>query len=164
MERTFTENPNSGSAGAGIQAEPQPVIKTSIDKGHVDNKKSAIEEVGDRKADTGLSIHTTLPDKLLRHSISDEQLEMFMTESKDGLSETFWGLVGAACAALPSSLEALYNSYYADNAVSLSILHLVEIIITVVAVTCAVLIKLVYRRRSMRTDNLVNKIRSQKAT
>lgn len=112
----------------------------------------------------GIRVATTIPDELRRHNISDEELEMLTIESKDGLSEMFWGFAGAAAAALPSAAEAIWNAYIEKNAVPLNLLHLAEIIIVFVCIVGAALVRIVSGGRSKRVEKLTATIRSRQTS
>ena len=110
-----------------------------------------------------IKISTTSPAEILRHNISDEQLDALTRDSGDGLSEMFWGFVSAAVAALPSAGEATWNAFFAIPKVPLSILHLIEIIIVSGAVACAIVVKIISRGRRDRVKELADKIQIGRA-
>ena len=88
---------------------------------------------------------------------------MLSSENKDGLSEKFWAFVGAALAAAPSALEALWNAYLEVPHVPLSGLHLVEIVIVAVTASGAFIVSRVSRGKSGRVKALVEDIRARTA-
>ena len=89
---------------------------------------------------------------------------MLSIETKDGLSEAFWGLTGASLAALPAALEAIWDAYIADQKAPLSFLHLVEITIVVGAAAGAFIVRRVSHGRGERVARLVKDIRARTAT
>lgn len=115
-------------------------------------------------AESAFKISTTAPDELRRHNISDEELEMLTRDNRDGLSEAFWGLVGAAAAALPSAGESLWDAFAAKTPVALNPLHLIEVMIVVGGIVGAIIIKIVSRGRSNRVTELVTSIRGRQAS
>jgi hypothetical protein len=89
---------------------------------------------------------------------------MLTRDTRDGLSEAFWGLVGAAAAALPSGGESLWNAFVEKPAIPLNPLHLIEVMIVVGAGVRAVVLHIVSRGRSNRIKNLTAEIRARQAT
>jgi len=111
-----------------------------------------------------IPIRITAPEVLLRHNISDEQLDMFAEGSRDGMSEAFWAFVAAALGALPAAGEALVNAFWLAPAVPLSAYHLIEVILVVGCFAIAGAIKVMWRRKTKTVSSLVEKIRSQGKT
>ena len=124
------------------------------------SSKPRMQRVG--KSDSP-RIVTTKPSELRRHNISDEELEMLKQNSTDGMSEIFWGLAGAACAAAPSALETIWKAYIEKPNTPISVLHLVEIGIVLLGAGGAVLVKLLSRGRGVRLEKLITGIRSRTA-
>ncbi len=109
------------------------------------------------------SIRTTQPEELIRHNISDEELEMLKDTNRDGLNELFWGCVGAALASLPPACESLLKAYHETPAVPITIAHQAEIIIFVVTTAVAIVLLVISRSRSRRATDLVEGIRRRRA-
>jgi hypothetical protein len=110
-----------------------------------------------------LSIEYTRPDRLLRHDISDEELEMLSGARRDGMSEALWAMIGAAIASLPSAGEAIYKAYLAPQAMPLTEVHLLEIVVFVGAVAAAVSIAIFSSKRGQTSTGLVETIRARSA-
>jgi hypothetical protein len=108
-----------------------------------------------------LKIVTTGPEFLLGHWISDEQLEMLRSVNRDGLSEAFWAFVGAAFAAFPSAVEAVWSAYLENPHVPLSVLHLIEVGIVIGSACIACCIWLISGWKSKRVKDLVDEIRGR---
>jgi hypothetical protein len=108
-------------------------------------------------------IKTTQPDELLRHNISDEDLEMLKDTNRDGLEGAFWGCFGAALASLPPSCESLLKAYIESPSTPLTIVHLAEIIIFIATAAISIALYIVSNSRSKRATTLVEKIRARTA-
>jgi hypothetical protein len=113
---------------------------------------------------TSIEIVTTQPIRLVRHNISDEQLEMLAATNRDGLSEAMWAMIGAAIALLPAAGEALWNGYVATPHTPLAILQLLEIIGLVGTGVTAITIWAVSSSRGKRARAIVGEIRTQRET
>ena len=61
-------------------------------------------------AGNGFVVATTKPDRLLRHDISDEELEVLCEMSSSHLIEAMWAALGAFIGFSPSSIQAIYLS------------------------------------------------------
>ena len=109
------------------------------------------------------NIKTTGPTTLRRHLLSDEQLDMFTLEKREGLAEAFWAFVAGALAAIPSAGESLYNAYIADPPIPLTLLHLFEVAIVLVCAALAIAIKIVWKGRSKRIEQMVADIKNRPA-
>ena len=117
-----------------------------------------------RSRDTKPRITTTAPDEIRRHNISDDELERLMAGCEtEGQTGTFWGLVGAAVAALPSAGESLWNAYAVQPAVNLSVYHLIEVIIVVASAAGATMTWTPLGRRRNGVAELGAKIRARTA-
>lgn len=108
------------------------------------------------------AVRTTHPKEILRHNISNEELEMFTRNNRDGLSEAFWACVGGSIAALPAASSALHSSYIADKTESMTVFHLVELLIFVCFLIGGIVIKIIDKKKGSSTDALVAEIRKRK--
>jgi hypothetical protein len=86
---------------------------------------------------------------------------MLGNANRDGLSEAFWGFVGAGLAALPSAADALWKAYVEQPALPLTILHQFEIAIVTIAVAVAVALRIVSISRGQRARDLISAIRTR---
>lgn len=112
-------------------------------------------------AGAGIPIETTRPERLLRHNISDEDLEMLAGLRREGLSEVFWGLFGASIVSLPPSIAALVDTYSSSPPAPLTVLHLVEIAISAAAITATVLTLIIWRVWGHPARDLVSEIKKR---
>jgi hypothetical protein len=108
-----------------------------------------------------LQIRTTLPAELRRHNISDEELEMLMQDSRDGLTEAFWAFVGGFLASLPPTLETITRSFFGEHPEPINIVHLCEIVISAVCFALAVATMFLGRGKSKRIRTLGSEIRAR---
>jgi len=111
-----------------------------------------------------MPVQTTRPAVLIRHSISDEELEMLKEGNRDGLSEAFWAFVAAALAALPAASDAIYRAYMHVPPEPLTPIHLAEVLIVFGCAVLAIAIRIIASRRSKRVRDLVADIRSRSAS
>jgi hypothetical protein len=111
-----------------------------------------------------LQIITTAPQRLLRHNISDEELEMLGNLRRDGLSEVFWGMFGAAAASIFPAAEAIWRAYFESPAVPLDPLHLFEVVVFFVVALLAGAFGIISSHRGSNTIRLVKEIRSRSAS
>lgn len=88
----------------------------------------------------GYTITRTKPAQLLRHDISDEELDMLCEGRKDRVWEGMWAAVGVALGSIPSSVAALgkYQTSSKIGAVELTTLIICCIAIVLAAVLLAV--------------------------
>lgn len=56
---------------------------------------------------TGFTISTTVPDELLRHDISDEELDLLCETRRDNIWEGLWIATGLALGGVPSTIPAV---------------------------------------------------------
>lgn len=111
-----------------------------------------------------LRIATTAPDTLLRHDISDEELEMIGGVKRDGFAEFMWAMVSLAVGAAPAGIEAIYKSYLAATPAPLSALGLVQVILMVAGIVLALATGVAIRRRGKPVADLVEAIRARAAS
>jgi len=105
-------------------------------------------------------IETTQPERLLRHDISDEELEILANNGSDGLSQAIWAFFGATLGALLPAADALYQAYWVRTA-ALTVLGLLSVLILVVGLVLVVGGNVVSRNRGSTASSLVREIRSR---
>lgn len=108
-------------------------------------------------------IRTTLPPEVLRHDISDEQLETLRRghSMSQGLSEGMWAFVGGVIGAAPGAVTALYRAYVADAPVPLGGENLAQVVVFVVSVAVSATIFIIQKRAIDPIETLVSDIRSR---
>lgn len=121
-------------------------------------------QIGGASGAGGIPIKTSQPDSLLRHNISDEQLQMLSELRRDGLYQLGWASIGGIVGSLGPSAEALWKAFAASPAQPLTILGLLNIAILLMSITAAAISFPVARSRSQAAVDLVAQIRKQPAT
>jgi hypothetical protein len=113
-------------------------------------------------AGTGaIPVHTTRPKILLRHDISDDDLQKLEDGNRGGLSEAFWAFVAAALVALPSAVEGLYNAYIHEHREPLTILRLIDLLVFVMCTALAITLYVISHGRKSDVTKLVQEIRGR---
>ena len=110
-----------------------------------------------------IAIRTSQPDSLLRHNISDEQLEMLADLKREGLTEAGFAGVGVAGGALVPAADAILTAYVDKPAEALSVVGLINVILFAGGVLVAGFCFIVTKHRGKRAKSLVEQIRNQPA-
>ena len=110
-----------------------------------------------------LTTETTIPETLLRHNISDEELVMISEPRLERWWEVMWFSLGVALAQSPRSIQSIAEAFgdAANGDTPISILELFGIAVCVIGFTSAVVISLMMRKRSSTATAIVNKIRER---
>jgi hypothetical protein len=108
----------------------------------------------------GIAIRTTQPQSILRHNISDEQLDALVNANRDGLADWMWGFAGIAVGLFPASLESVIAAYSSSQPTPLSVTNLGEIVACAVCLSLAVIIRLISGSRKNRSEEIARQIRS----
>jgi hypothetical protein len=91
------------------------------------------------------TIACTMPDQLLRHNISDEELDMLCEGRRDNVWEGMWVAIGLLVGSLPSAANALWK--YDPKSPTLALVDLIQIVIFFISLVMAgVLCSIVVRR------------------
>lgn len=107
----------------------------------------------------GLTIRRTAPDELLRHDISDEELDMLCDSRRDNLSEGMWACIGGALGGVPSAIPALVHYWNSTTPMPLS--DLLQIIVFAVAGAIGFVLWHICSSRSGRATSLQAEIRNR---
>ena len=107
------------------------------------------------------NISRTTPDELLRHDISDEELNVLGDMRRDYLWEGMWVALGITVGVAPACLEALIESYGGENTVALPPTDLAQIIIFFGAFLVFGIICWVMKSKSKVARDLVKKIKER---
>ena len=91
------------------------------------------------KGDSGYSIPvlTTIPASVLRHNISDEELEMLSSSQTRRIENFMWSMVGVSFGAASAAFKNVNSAYFVDQPIPLNGGQLVEIILFIVPVFLA---------------------------
>ncbi len=107
-------------------------------------------------------IVTTQPDRILRHSISDEELDMLCEARSDLVLEILLIAIGAAIGALPQAISAMYRyAKPAESATALTFVDFVSVLVFWACIAVAVGVGIVFYRRTNHAESLRNKIRER---
>ena len=68
-------------------------------------------------AGNGIVVATTKPDRLLRHDISDEELDGLCEMNSSHYIEALWAALGVFIGSLPAVFEAIDKSFLADETI-----------------------------------------------
>lgn len=109
----------------------------------------------------GLRIATTMPDELLRHNISDEELQALVDMRRDYLWEGMWVALGIALASSPTAITFLVNYFSNDNLIAISPSDLFHVIVLFVSSAIFGVLCYVTRGKSKSAQELARKIRER---
>lgn len=106
-------------------------------------------------------ISRTTPDELLRHDISDEELNMLGDMRRDYLWEGMWVALGITLGVAPASMFALITSYGGEQNIALSLTDLAQTIIFFTALVGFGILCWVMKSKSKIARDLVRKIKDR---
>ena len=108
-------------------------------------------------------IFTTQPERILRHSISDEELDMLCDSRTDLVLEILLISVGAALGTLPAAIPAMgsYFSATPDSPAVIGLTDFIQILIFSVGVALTVAVGIIFKKKSKRSVSLRDQIRSR---
>jgi hypothetical protein len=72
---------------------------------------------------------TSYPSQIVRHNISDEELDMLCEQRRDHVREYLWVALGAMAGAFPAALGGLVRYFFGEDAGQLPIDALAQVII-----------------------------------
>jgi hypothetical protein len=112
---------------------------------------------------------TTHPDDYRRHNISDEEVDVFVNSSRDGLTDVMWGAFGAFLGALPSSvnylvsfvIEKCWPTHIQPLSTQTHIAGVVQLIICAVALSIAAVVFRINKNKCTTAQALADKIRAR---
>ena len=110
----------------------------------------------------GFAIATTAPDELLRHNISDEELDMLCESRSDGATEGCWVALGALAASAPAALPAMLNYHTSQSPMGLA--DFLQIIIFWIALVVLAVLFFLGRSRGKSAKTLKAEIRNRRRT
>lgn len=109
-----------------------------------------------------LQIITTVPQFILRHSISDEELEMISSSQTSSLENFMWACFGAAAGGLISTIRDIKAAYYDALGMPLDVIQMIEVIFFFVSAAAFILLFFICRRSNAEQKALVKRIRDRK--
>lgn len=114
------------------------------------------------KANVGtIPIHTSLPDKLVIHSITDEELTLLCEKSKDFLQEILWASVGVFFGAMPTAVVSLFWAPQSTDGINIQVSGLIHVILFFVGMVAMLITGWLTYRRSRRSTTLETAIRNR---
>lgn len=106
-------------------------------------------------------IRTTMPAELLRHDISDEELDMLDASKRDTLREAAWGFFGLGGGFVFSAARNIHATYISDKAVPLTGVDLIEVVACFAAFAIGITLAVICYRRSSVGGSLAARIRAR---
>jgi hypothetical protein len=104
------------------------------------------------------TIETTMPDAILRHNISDEDLDMLCENKKDFVLEILWIAIGVLLGSLPTALTGMW-AY--KNSGNLPVDGFIQIILFWLGLVVALVVGSIAMSRGKRAKNLQTIIRER---
>lgn len=106
----------------------------------------------------------TMPETVLRHNISDDDLTILVDNNKEWLPNAFWCSLGISIGLLCPVLGKTHDAFLVKPSIPLTIVNVLELTILVVSTICTVLIWIVSKGRSKKASDLATDIKSRKRT
>lgn len=108
-----------------------------------------------------MPIITTSPQHILRHNISDEQLEKLSSSQTSSLENLMWACFGAASGDLSATLRNINSAFIADEKKPLDWVSTVEIVFFFVAVAVFLVLRTICAGYNKDRGKLVREIRGE---
>ena len=122
---------------------------------------SSESKVGDSVGSGGYSVVRTHPDELLRHDISDEELEALCNMKRGPLYEGKWTAIGLFIGGLPQTIQAIYSAYIIDEKVAISMWDLTAIVVVGISAALFGVLHFVVSDTQEVADKLLEKIKNR---
>jgi uncharacterized membrane protein len=101
-----------------------------------------------------------MPDEVLRHNISDEELTMLADARRDNIWEGMWVALGSTVGFLPSAVSTIYAYIKMEN-YALPGLDLIQLVLFFVSLTSFLILLFITRNKSRDIKDLVKAIRER---
>jgi hypothetical protein len=111
------------------------------------------------KESLGYVVMRTSPDKLLRHDISDEELDMLCQSRRENLDGGMWAALGTVAGSLPGAVSGIINYFIAK----LSLAELIQLILCSIGIALAITFYCLATGRGKLGHNLKELIRKRTA-
>lgn len=113
----------------------------------------------------GLKVKTTMPDELLRHNISDEELQVLADMRRDHLWEGMWVALGIFLGFIPTVFSAIKNAYFIEERarISMSGGDLIQVILFAASFFIFALLCYIFKNKGKSAGDLVDAIRKRTA-
>lgn len=108
-------------------------------------------------------IVTTQPDRILRHSISDEELDMLCESRSDFVQEIALFAAGAVLGTAPSALTSMFMYFKNPSIVvlNLGLSDFIQILIFWASLVLAICVGVIFYNKSNRSASLREQIRNR---
>lgn len=106
-------------------------------------------------------VRTTLPNEVLRHDISDEELEMFRHWRTDNLTDILLTALGAAIGSFVGASKNVYNCFWKVDGPPLDFPGLLEITVFGISLSILLVCWLVASKRGGSFDRKISDIRTR---
>jgi hypothetical protein len=106
-------------------------------------------------------VYTSQPKFILRHSISDEELEMLCEGRKDFALEILWTGLGILGGSLPAAVATIYRYFNAPAEYIFAIEDFLQVILFVIGLSIAVVAAIISFNRNKRSKSLEQAIRER---
>lgn len=107
------------------------------------------------------AIFTSLPEKIQRHNISDEELDMLCESRTDFVLEIMLIAAGTAIGTVPSALSSIYYYFSTGKSDKIAMGDFFSIVVFFCAVVLFFSVRLIYNRKSARSTSLRASIRDR---
>ena len=108
-------------------------------------------------------IERTRPDVLLRHDISEEELDKLAETRRDYLWEGKWVALGVCLGVAPAGIGELVEAYWANPGDPLTVVDLIQVIIFFASAVAFLILWGVMKRKSSDAGDLATAIRERTA-
>ncbi len=115
----------------------------------------------DKTGTNGPEIKRTQPKVILRHDISDEELDQLADLNRGESSGLIYLLFGLSGGSLISCLEKLHNSYITSPQQAIPWYGLIEIILFSSSLITGIILSFLYRDKKSKCKDLIEEIRSR---
>ena len=110
---------------------------------------------------TAYKISRTLPDEIVRHDISDEELTLLADARIDYQWEGMWVALGISLGAAPTAVPAILRASDSNGGLTVSGGDLVQIVIFSCAIVATVILWWIMKGKRKNVRDLVNSIRKR---
>lgn len=106
-------------------------------------------------------VRTTLPDQLVRHDISDQELGMFRHWRTDETTNYMLAAIGAAAGSFIGATRNVYVSYWKEGGPPLDAVGLLEILVFVASITIVIFCYRISEKRGDKFNEKITEIRAR---
>jgi hypothetical protein len=107
------------------------------------------------------TIATSYPDQILRHNISDEELDMLCEQRKEHTREMMWASIGVVGGALPGTIAGTITYIWGEKSGTVAPENLAQIIFFFVGLALGTAAYFIQARRGANAVDLKDAIRAR---